>query len=163
MNVVELSSCVLEKLNKMYSLQFFNSVGPIPRINNSNFVSNADRNQRMQPIDSMPYNDTTNKAHVNNSNNSIDVENKDAHKHKNARSPNKSSSSKSGSKSGSSNSGSSKSKSSSSVKNSSSKSERSSRSSSSSSMSKKSKSRKDDKSPRKFFHFYICFILTEMH
>ncbi|XP_055310465.1 uncharacterized protein LOC129573660 isoform X2 [Sitodiplosis mosellana] len=123
-------------------------MGPIPRISNSNFAPNADRNQRMQPIDSMPYNDTTNKAHVNNSNNSNDVENKN--KHKNARSPNKSSSSKSSGKCGSSNSSSkskSTSSSSSSSKNSSSKSERNSRSSSSGSSSKKSKGRKDDKSP----------------
>ncbi|XP_055310468.1 uncharacterized protein LOC129573660 isoform X4 [Sitodiplosis mosellana] len=124
-------------------------MGPIPRISNSNFAPNADRNQRMQPIDSMPYNDTTNKAHVNNSNNSNDVENKN--KHKNARSPNKSSSSKSSGKCGSSNSSSkskSTSSSSSSSKNSSSKSERNSRSSSSGSSSKKSKGRKDDKSPQ---------------
>lgn len=128
------------------------SVGPIPRINqnNANYTANVNRGQRAPPSDLMPYNDTTNKAHINNTNNPIDLENKNMHKHKSLRSPTKSSTFKSSGKmSNSSNNGSSKSKSSSLSKSSSSKSERSSRSTSSSSSSKKSKNRKDDKSPRK--------------
>lgn len=147
----------------IYFISFFFavSVGPIPRISNVNFTPNNNRIPRIQPIDSMPYNDTTNKPHVNNSNNSIDLDTKDNHKHKNSRSPTKSSSKSSG-KSGNSSSGSgSKSSKSSSSKGSSSKSERSSSrsTSSSSSSSKKSKSsRKDDKSPRKYISKKITFL-----
>lgn len=131
-------------------------VGPIPRLNNTNYVPNTNRIQRVQQIDSMPYNNTTNKSHVNNSNNMGDHQDKDVHKHKNLRSPNKSLS-KLSNKLGIGNNANSKSKPSLS-KGSNSKNERnSSRSTSSSSSSKKSKNRKDDKSPRKchdaVFHF----------
>lgn len=140
-----------------YIILLFISVGPIPRISNANFTPNHNRIPRIQSIDPMSYNDTTNKPHVNNSNNSIDLESKDNHKHKNSRSPTKSSSKSSG-KAGS-GSGSKSSKSSSS-KGSSSKSDRSSRSASSSgSSSKKSKSsRKDDKSPRKYMTEIFTFL-----
>lgn len=125
------------------------------------------RGQRAPPNDSLPYNDIPNKAHINhanNSNNSIDLENKATHKHKSLRSPIKPSSKSSG-KLGNSNNNNSSSKlksSSNSKGGSSSKNERGSRSTSSSSLSKKSKSRKGD-SPRKYSITFVIFCQLEFH